>query len=88
MYNLIELGIINVNTFIGYNFVLGQLDSQVPPIIHNPIVELTISIFFVGLEYSYYIPTKYSNNITFHHISIGFHFTNNITRVRSHNVKI
>ena len=81
LYNLIELGIINVNTFVGYTFILGQLDLRVSPIIHNPIIGIGISIFFVYLEYSYYISTKYSDDTNFHHIAIGFRLTEKTIKI-------
>jgi hypothetical protein len=77
-YNLIEIDIVNINMFFGYNLLLGQLDKRVNPIIHNPIMGVSVSIKFIALEYAYYIPTKYSNYTTFHHISLVIHFTDNI----------
>jgi hypothetical protein len=74
-YNLIEIDIVDINMFIGYNLIIGQLDKRADIIIHNPIAGASVVIKFIGFEYAYYIPTKYSNNITFHHISIVFHFT-------------
>jgi len=72
-----ELGVFNIHTFFGYNFILGQLDPRVSKIIHNPIVGIKILLYFIGLEYAYYIPTKYSDNTGFHHISLVCTFTNN-----------
>ena len=74
IYNLIEIGIVDITTFIGYNLVILQLDERAPGIIHNPIIGASIIINFIGLEYCYYIPTYFSNNVPFHHISIVFHF--------------
>jgi len=72
-----ELGIFNIHTFFGYNLILGQLDPRVSKIIHNPIVGIKFLVYFIGLEYAYYIPTKYSDNTGFHHISLVCSFTNN-----------
>lgn len=77
LYNLIEIGSININTFSGYTFILGQLDKRASPIIHNPIVGASISIDFIGVEYAYYFPMEYSTNTTFHHISIFLHSKSN-----------
>jgi hypothetical protein len=73
LFNLIEISIIDINMFIGYNLVIGQLDKRAPGIIHNPIIGASIAIKFIGVEYSYYIPTVFSKRIAFHHLSILFH---------------
>lgn len=70
LFNLIELGVIDINMFAGFNVVLGQLDNRAPVGIINPAIGASLTIKFIGIEYSYYFPSRYSDNIAFHHISI------------------
>ena len=73
LFNLIEIGMVDINTFIGYNFILGQLDARASGFIHTPVIGASIAIGFVAIEYCYYIPTRFSSNVTFHHFTIAFH---------------
>ena len=73
VYNLIEFGFVDINPFVGYNLILGQLDRRAPWFFGSPVIGVSLAIKFVGIEYCYYVPTKFSNNVGFHHAAIVFH---------------
>jgi hypothetical protein len=73
LYNLIKINTFDINVFTGYNLTLSHFSS----IMHNPIIGVSMSVKFIGIEYGYSIPIKYSNYKTFHHIAIVFSVRNN-----------
>ena len=70
LYNFFDLGIASIKPFVGYNLILGQLDNRAPWAIHNPVIGVSLAIKIIGIEYCYYIPTYFSNNVPFHHLAI------------------
>jgi hypothetical protein len=88
LYTLIELGIADINMFVGYNFSLLIINANQDEydFIHSPIIggSITFNIgrssgepMGVGLEYAYYFPAKSSNRIAFHHFALVFRFKSN-----------
>jgi hypothetical protein len=82
LFNLIDLGIMDINLFIGYNLSILLLNVETGDygIMHNPLAGASITFRLggsgqpmgVGLEYAYYIPTTFSTGIAFHHIALVF----------------
>jgi len=71
-FNLIQIGVMDIKPFVGYNFVIGQLDKRASWFIHGPIIGASIVFSMIGLEYCYYVPTRFSDEIAFHHIAVIF----------------
>jgi hypothetical protein len=88
LFNLIEIGIFDINLFTGYSLSIlllkvGKGDYE---IIHNPMVGASVawrlrtaseSPMGLGLEYAYHIPIKFSNRIPIHQVAIIFRFKEN-----------
>ncbi|MCL2801408.1 MAG: hypothetical protein FWD28_06600 [Treponema sp.] len=68
IYGLLELGIIKLNPFAGYNLVVGQPDSRSPTTMHNPVVGASAIFSIIGIEFCYYLPIFSPNNQKFYHI--------------------
>ncbi|MDR2471699.1 MAG: hypothetical protein LBD09_06285, partial [Treponema sp.] len=67
-------GIVDVNLFAGYSLILGHQDRSLPGVTHNPVIGASITIKWIGLEYGYYVPTRFSNHRALHHVALVFHF--------------
>jgi hypothetical protein len=84
LFNLTELGIMDINLFVGYNLsTILNIDKSTYEFIHNPIVGTSITFRLrgntgqpvgLGLDYAYYIPTIFSNGTAFHHLALMFRF--------------
>jgi len=72
LFNITQIGFFGFKTFVGYNLILGQLDNRAPPIMHNPVIGASLVVGPLGLEFCYYIPTRFSNGIPFIHFAILF----------------
>jgi hypothetical protein len=85
LFSLFEIGIADLNIFIGYNLslLITDINSVKYGFIHNPIVGASITFRLgrrsgnpmgLGLEYAYYIPTPFSKGMAFHHFALVFRF--------------